>query len=198
MKVFIESPRVEVANFFKLVEPTFMGWIGLRDGKYAAKAPYLAFQMFTQHFGSRLVHTETSSPAFDSRATGLVAAARDVPYLDAVSSLDADGRRLYLLVINKHFDDALSARVRIDGFKPDREGKRWRLSGSALDANTGTELPDVPGVDWADQVESEEKRFDKGGPGEVGIEEGKFDASESFEMSFPRHSVTVLEMVRSR
>ena len=64
LKMFIQSPQVEIANFFKLADALFMGWIGPRQGQWVPKAPYYAFQMYTQHFGEVLVQSETTSPAY--------------------------------------------------------------------------------------------------------------------------------------
>src|SRR4029453_17827391 len=48
LKVLNESPAVEVANAFKLVDPLFMGWIGRRpDGTYVPTGPYYALELFT-------------------------------------------------------------------------------------------------------------------------------------------------------
>ena len=92
MKAFLESPRTEIANFFKLSEYTFMGWLGPRRGRFAAKAPYFALQMFTRHFGEVLLSTTTKSPSFDSPGLGVVDSVRDAPYLEAVASRSADGK----------------------------------------------------------------------------------------------------------
>jgi alpha-N-arabinofuranosidase len=72
LKVLVESPAVEVANAFKLVDPLFMGWIGSREGQYLPTAPYFALQLFTRHFGERLVSSTTRSPTYDGPAVGWV------------------------------------------------------------------------------------------------------------------------------
>ncbi|MBI4719036.1 MAG: hypothetical protein HY763_14620 [Planctomycetes bacterium] len=200
LKVFIESPRVEVANFFKLVDNAFLGWIGLRDGRYVPKAPYYALQMYTQHFGSVLVHSTCTGPTYDSQPVGVVDGVRDVSYLEVVASLSGDEETLYVLAINKHFEAAIAAGLRIDGFAPLPQAIAWTLTGTAIDANTGTQLPQIPGLKWGRQTAAQpEARFQLGGPGEVELVATPVDAAAAeFTYVFPPHSVTSLQLRRAR
>jgi len=190
MKAFIESPRTGIANFFKLVDNNFMGWVGIRNGKYVPKAPYFAFQMYRSHFGNTLVESATESPTYDAPAIGLVDSVRGVPYLDVIASRSQDGKQLYILAINKSIDQPVHTGLSIAGFAP-RTGKVWTLSGTAIDANTGTELP--RGMDWAKQIEI--SRFSHGGPDEVGISSSDLPkVAPRFDYTFPPHSITALEL----
>lgn len=199
LKVFIESPKTDVANAFKLVDNAFMGWIGLRNGRYIPKAPYFAMQMYTKHFGEKLISSEVDVPTYDCSPAGLVDRVRNVPYLDVVSSLSRDGDRLYVLAINKHMDRPIEASIGLRGFDPAGSAKAWTLSGSGIDSHTGTQLPQIPGLDWADQAKAQTNpRFDKGSPDDVAIRSQEVDGvSTRFEYTFPPHSVTSLEIRRA-
>ena len=204
LKAFIESPRVEIANAFKLNEPGYMGWIQPRSaahltlppgaGQYLPTAPYYALQMYSRHFGSVLVPTSVSSPTYDSQAVGWVEAVRGVPYLEVVSSRGAGGRTLFLMAINKHLDSPIRARIRLVGFRPDGPATLRTLAGTGIDANTGTQLPRGPA--WGRQVEAQPNpRFYQGKPGEVGITAGTLArVGPEFEYSFPARSVTSIEI----
>jgi alpha-N-arabinofuranosidase len=196
LKVFIESPAVQIANAFKLVDPLFMGWIGSNNGRHVPTAPYLALQLYTRHFGERLVAATTHSPVYDSAAVGWVDRVANVPYLDVVASLSGDGKTLYVIAVNKHFDDAIVGRISIRGFQPVGPAVAWVLNGTGIDANTGTRPPQAPGVRWMPQASAEPTgRFDHGGPGEVTLTSTTIArVSNSFEYSFPAHSVTALEL----
>src|SRR6202030_4305473 len=52
MQVFINHPRVVLADYFKFTDRSPMGWVGY-DKK--PKIPYYVVQLFARHFGSRLV-----------------------------------------------------------------------------------------------------------------------------------------------
>ena len=194
LKVLIEEPKVESAHAFKLSDGGTIGWIGLRRQTYVAKPVAYALEMFTKHFGRNAVVTKTSSPTYDSRSMGLIDAVEDVPYLDVVSSISDDRRTLYVMGINKHFDRPIRGFINLDGYVAGGMATAWTLSGTALDANTGTELPAYTGVTLGQQATIEPNgRFDFGGPDEVGIKSEALNLTgNAFEYDFPPHSVTAL------
>jgi alpha-N-arabinofuranosidase len=196
LKVFIESPAVEIANAFKLVDPLFMGWIGARDGGYAATAPYLALQLFTRHFGERLVSSATRTPTYDSPAVGWVDRVTDVPYLDVVASRSSDGKMLYVVAVNKHSESAITGHIVLHDFTPSAAARAWVLNGTGIDANTGTHPSPAAGGRWAAQASSgRDGRFDRGGPQEVTLTSSAVtNVAATFEYVFPAHSVTSLEI----
>jgi alpha-L-arabinofuranosidase len=204
LKALIESPRTEIANFFLLNDLSVLGWIGSTDGRFpphpawAPTARYFAFQVYTHHFGEQLVWSKATGPTYDCDAVGLVDAVRGVPYLDIVSSLSSDGRKLYIIAINKHFDSAIEASIALRGFQPISSGTAWTLTGTGIDANTGTTPLKVPGLAWGKQTEDQQNpRFSKGGSGEVTLSPSDVtDLRMQFTYRFPPHSVTSLVLTR--
>jgi alpha-L-arabinofuranosidase len=196
LKILLEDQRVDIANSFKLVDPFYMGWIGPREGQYIPKAPYLAMQMFSKHFGSRLVPNRTVSPTYESRSLGWVDSDPFVPYLEIVTSKSDDERTLYIMGINKHFDRSISATVLLHGFCPDTSATAWSLIGEELDSNTGTELISTSEVSWAEQTAViPNGRFHDGSPEAVKITREEVNiGGERFEFSFPKHSVTSIQI----
>ncbi|MGH9667944.1 MAG: hypothetical protein ACRD9L_26295, partial [Bryobacteraceae bacterium] len=192
LKTFIESPQTQIANMFKLVDANFLGALGVRDGAVASKASDLAFQMFSNHFGTELVNSATQSPVYDSPAVGWVDPAGQVPYLDVVASTSADRKTLYILGINKHFDRAIQAHITVKSFSPAGGASVFTLNGAGPDANTGTGLFQMPGLTWAAQAQiMPNPRFYSGGPGEVAITNSSLsNLSSTFDYTFPAHSVT--------
>jgi alpha-L-arabinofuranosidase len=189
LKLLAEDQRVVAANAFKFVDRLPNGWIGERDGQFVAKAPLLALQLFARRFGQTAVETQTNSPGYGSRSMGWVDATPFVPYLEAASSLGDDGK-LYVLMINKNFDRNMRANVRIKDFCPSGAVHAWTLNGTAIDANTGTTVPDG----FALQVEDAYNgRFHSGGPSEVQITESDFTVAPGvFDYTLAPHSVVSL------
>jgi alpha-N-arabinofuranosidase len=196
MKSFLESPKLEVATGFKLVDELFQGWIGKREGRWISTASFHALQLYTHHFGSVLVPSRTESPTYDSQPVGLVDALSNVSYLDVVSSRSEDGRKLYLMAINKHFDSPIQARISVSGRLPSGDGTAWTLNGTGIDANTGTQPFRGTGARWTKQASDEANaRFEHGGPGEVTVTSKKLSGlTASFAYNFPAHSVTAVEI----
>lgn len=193
---YIEHPDVRIANYFKLNDRLWQGLIGVRGGEFAPTAPYHAFRLFRERFGSVLIETHTESPTWNAPGAGFVPAQRDVPYLQVISSLSGDGRRLHVMVVNKSFDQPIAARIEIDGFAFAPVGRAVVLSGTGIDAHTGTELFTAPGIKWAPQaVDEANPRFRNGGAGEITLTERPVAArGQSFDYSFDKHSVTAIEL----
>lgn len=194
LNVFLRTPNVAAATFYQLFDQLSMGMIGMREGQFTPKPSYYVFEMYTHHFGDRLIASSTESPTFDSfTSIGRVGAVRNVPYLDVVASLSADRKMLYLMVVNKQFDEQIPAKAKLNGCEPKGNATVWTLDGTAIDANTGTELFQGAGVRWAS--EASESRFDKGGPNEISLHSTILNiAAPIFEYTFPPHSLTSLEI----
>jgi alpha-N-arabinofuranosidase len=196
MKAFMESPQTEIANSFKLVDPLYMGWIGKRGDRHLPTGPYFATEMYTQHFGRTLVECAAEGPGYRSPAVGLVDPA-ETPYLDVMASTGEGGRKLFVLAINKNFDQPVSARIDAGRFRA-TQATAWVFSGAAIDSNTGTVPFAPPGMKWARQAtDGKASRFDGSGPDELKIERRAVPVTGKFlEYSFPPRSIVSLEMDR--
>jgi alpha-L-arabinofuranosidase len=196
LMTFLRQPRVHVANFFKINDPLFMGMVGFRNWMPAPTASYLAFQMFGQLIGSRVIGSTTTVSGFDSVALGWVSAASDVPYLDVLVTQSADRKKCFVTAINKSFDLSVDATINLGTARPEGTGTVWLLTGTATDANTGTGLPIDIGVTWAVQAHDPVySRFLQGSPTEVQISSTFLCVPGSvFHYLFPPFSVTSIEI----
>jgi hypothetical protein len=188
--VLLRNPRIEHGVAFKLLDTVVFGWLGPRNGVWTPKPAYYAFQLYGKHTLPLLVDSQVAGPNYDSRSVIGVPAVQQVPYLDMVSTTNSDRSSVSLLVTNKHFDRSITARIAIHGFSSTGNATAWTLSGSAVDANSGTDLP--PGfVEQA--VASPDGRFNLGGPGETWVRSSNPDITGScVTYEFPPHSVTAL------
>ncbi|MEO8370353.1 MAG: alpha-L-arabinofuranosidase C-terminal domain-containing protein, partial [Candidatus Solibacter sp.] len=116
MQVFLNAKRLEIANFFKFIDLAFQGCVG-HDG--VPKPSYFALEMFSRHFGEDLVVSSVKSPTYDfPKAVGAVDPIQNVSYLTMVASRSADGRKLYVLAVNRSFNNPIRTRINIQGFRP--------------------------------------------------------------------------------
>jgi len=74
---------------------------------------YLVNQLYAEHRGNQLLSTTVDSPTFDSSRKGT-----GVPYLDAVSSRAADGKRIFIKAVNTSWTSALLTTITIQGSIP--------------------------------------------------------------------------------
>lgn len=204
LKTLIESPKVEVANFLMLHDFGALGAIGSRNTDFPPHhdwiptARYFAFQLYTRYFGEKLLKTAIQTPTFDSSAVGYTDAVKGVGYLDVVSSLSSDGRQLYIIGINKHFDQPIEAAIIIRGFVPSSQATAWTLNGAGLDANTGTGIIKVPGLRVLTQAEDPQNpRFYKGAESEITFRSSDVKiVGPEFTYPFPAHSATSIVLSR--
>jgi alpha-N-arabinofuranosidase len=200
LMALIDSPRTDIANFFHLVDQLFVGWLGMRKGHHIMKPTALAFQLFTEHLGNILVASHTESPTYDSSLRfERIPPIHSIPYLEALASLDKEGTKLSVIVVNKHFDVPIDTEIILEGFKPVEKASVWTLTGTGLDANLGAELFQAPGINWPEQIQDTlNPRYAKGGPGEVEVRESSLDqVGDRFRYAFPPHSVTAIEIHRA-
>lgn len=127
---------------------------------------YFACLLYRHHTGSAVLATSTQSPRaeFDAR----------LPVLDSLATLSADGRTVFLAVINRSEDQELSASIRIDGWKlaSDRPLRVFILRGKdKVAANPFGSATNVNILEQSLRVERV-----------------------PFSCKFPAHSVSVLEL----
>lgn len=198
LKVFLEHAPTTIATFFKLNEPSFMGWIGRRDGSWVPNAPYEAFRMVSRGFGDRLVAAEVSVGSFASRATGFISAVPSVPYLDAIAALDGATGSLTVLLVNKDLDAAIDVDLRWSRFSAAGVAEVELLTGPSPDAHRGAELPRVPGLTWARQAGFAQGAMSSGGADAVTVLRDRVTvAPERGRLRIPPHSVALLTLRRN-
>jgi alpha-L-arabinofuranosidase len=194
LQQFIQNPRTDIACALSLTSDAMVGQLGTRQGVFIPNSQYYALQMYRLHFGTQLVATAASSPTYNSTAVGDVPAVNNVPYLDIVSSLSADGTKLYIMAVNKHFDSPIQTTFTINDFTPTGSGTAWYLSGSGIDANTGTDWPPL-GYGFIPAQNPQNPQFLNGNP--AAIVSSSLPVSifaNTFTFSFGAHSVTSLEI----
>jgi len=159
--------KLEVANFFDAIGWGGNEYFGLIGKNYRRRPAFYAFKMFSDYFGEKLVHRDVVSDFY-------VVGNDAVPFITAYTSKSQSGDTLYLIVINKH--DTLNYETNIDitGFQPDPTAYVHTLNGDSVYA---TNEEDAKAVTIKDTVIT-------------GI-------SDSFNYTFPAHSVTAMEFVRN-
>jgi alpha-N-arabinofuranosidase len=188
IQTFLKSPHMAMANWFKLTDAAWLGWIGL-DG--VSKPTASVIEMFSRHFGTRLVETQVDGPVHDTMEAGMVAAERSVPYVSATASLSEDGSTLWLMAVNHHLQSPVEVEVTLRGFAPAGKAARLVLTGPSVDANNGQRLPQIAGVRWGTPARaSGNSNYDGGRPGTVVIrQDNPVDAATAFRLSLAPLSV---------
>lgn len=198
LETFIQSPRVDIANFWELNDYSVLGWIGTRNTSWPLHpdwiptARYYAFQMFTKYFGPKLVQSDVEGPTFDSEAVGLTDAVTKAPDLATVSSLSADGSKLFVITVNRSLDIDIRGSLNIKGFRVSPTAVAHTLNGKSIDANTGTGVVQVPGLHLPPQAQDGSAGRAPGGVSEISVTDQQVKGGAKMSFDFPAHSVTAL------
>lgn len=130
--------KVWMANY-NIATSKWFGALLTDTDKGVVRTPtYFVYDLYRNHFGTRLVDATVESPKYDSPRVGTVAERAQVPYLDAVASRDDSGN-LYLAVINRHLTSPVEAAIDVEGL-PAKPASVRVLSGPSANAINGSAL----------------------------------------------------------
>jgi len=133
---------------------------------YFKRPNYYVFEMYHKHFGDLLLPIDMQCDAYETQNTKM-------PYLSVNASKNAEGKKVYLMVINKNMDASMTATIVLKDFMPAVKGNAWVLNGPSVDATN-------------------EKKHDN-----VKIVHHEFETQgNSFEFTFEPHSLTAIEIER--
>jgi alpha-N-arabinofuranosidase len=139
MQVFMSHPRVTLANYFKFTDRTFMGWVGYDQ---RPKIPYYVIELFSQHFGNRLVEATVESPIYSSKSIGAASAETDVPEITVVAAADDEQRKLFINFVNRSWDTIHQVSLDTATFEASDSATAWILSSPGLLDHNGRDLPE--------------------------------------------------------
>jgi len=158
------SPFVAMSAVSDLVN----GWPGglIQAGRHRVFVSpiYHVNRLYAEHLGRDRLKTTVEGPAFDTSREGT-----GVGVLDAVASRSADGSRLYLKVVNTSPASAVPAGIELRGVEVGPEAEWHLLTAESLETRNGFATPDA--------VRPRREVVPAGG---------------RFEVTLPRHSVSVI------
>jgi alpha-N-arabinofuranosidase len=136
---------VRMANLAQMVNA--LGMVHVDAAGMVLTPLYHAFDLYANHTGSTVFDTFTRSDTFDThdgggpRGTG---ALTGVPYIDASATLreEASGT-LCLAVVNRHIDEPVECRIRLDGFSVGESAAVFELTGRGPDARNTVQDPEA-------------------------------------------------------
>jgi len=139
-------------------------------GTRVVRPHYYSLQLIRSRLGPDLCGIEVHPPTFSTEKVGNVARQESIPVLSSLAGRDANGG-LTLLVLNRDQSSSISTNIQLKGFHPGEEANAWTLNANSL----GDHNEDIPTT-----VKLSEERVSSVTP--------------SFTYSFPKHSLTLLEL----
>ncbi len=149
------------------------GWGGRPWDEQTIRPKAYALQLWARHMGRWLLPaTVQGAPSYQKKKDWWPDSyAGPVPYVSVWATATRAPRRVQLMIINRHPDDELSCRLRLNGFRPAAKAERRVLTGPSLRAQND------------------------GAPGTVALTTDTWQgAAEQFEYPASPRSVTVLTL----
>jgi alpha-N-arabinofuranosidase len=135
---------------------------------YYKRPNYYVFELYHKHFGDILLGVDVKC---DSYRISI----QDVPYLSVNASKSKNGKKIFLMVINKNMKKSVTSTIGLKGFTLSKDGRAWILNGPSIDATNEQNH---------DNVKVVYKTFEiKHNP---------------FEFIFEPHSLTAIEIERAK
>ncbi len=131
---------------------------------------YLVNSLYASRLGAQYLSANVDGPTGASSREG-----SDIPVLDVVASLSADGRSLYVKAVNTDLERPLRARVTVRGAHVSARAVVERVVADSLVAVNGFATPDA-----------------------VRVTRGSAGAGNRFTLELPRHSVSVITLTISK
>ena len=178
------------------------------DNKQVVTPCYYLLQLYSRLGGASLVDTSTVSgtyewpesipvpPVIDGISgnvqSGKLPRPEEVPHLDALAGRSADGKKLYIMAVNR-FAKPLAVNLHIRGFSIEGAGVARTLSVQHLETRNQSVGNAHAEMDAHNEIENLEGK--KITPDKVGINLSPIEQpAKDFEYTFPAYSVTMIEL----
>jgi alpha-N-arabinofuranosidase len=150
------------------------GWTGgvIQASRHAVfvTPTYLVNQLYASHLGRERLSSTLEGPTFDSTFEGTA-----VPTVDAVVSRSSHGRQIFIKAVNTDPQNAIATRVSFTGISIAKNAKIETLNGDSLTASNDFSHPDS-----------------------VSVSVRQIEAGQTFAVTLPEHSVSVITLEVSR
>lgn len=183
LQVFMSHPRVQMANYFKFTDRSFMGWVDLNG---QPKVPYWVFKLYARNSGDmRVKSSMTPSRTYNAPALAIMKPQSNVPELTHIVTRDTKSGRLYINLVNRSMSRQYTVNLSLNGLNPATKGELLQVSGKEPTAHNGRDIP----LEWPFRDEYEP--FTSAAPDSIRIQPRAWKAGEPLRVA-PFSVVTLI------
>jgi alpha-L-arabinofuranosidase len=184
MQVFLSHSSVELANYFKLVDRSYMGWISLNG---EPKVPFWVVTLFANNTGNERLQASINSPVYNSNAIGTIKAESNVPEVTVIASQSKQKNKLYVNLVNRSMQTGYPINLDFKGLdlvRLNTKAKLLTIQANEITAHNGVDLP----PEWP--YGKAEEPYSTATPGSIKIREVDWDIKNPIKL--PPFSVATL------
>ncbi len=148
MQVMMSHSRLKLANYFKLTDRSFMGWINYRG---EPKVPFWVFALYANFHGDSRLKATIQSPTYNAKSIGIMQSQHSVPEVTVLASKDAKSDRIYLNFVNRSLSTSYPIELSFLNGETHTAGRLHFVQAKELTAHNGRDLP----PEWPYQREFE-------------------------------------------
>lgn len=138
LQVMMSHPRVQLANYFKLTDRSFMGWINYQG---EPKVPYWVFALYANNSGDVRLNASVDSPSYNANAIGIIAAEKNVANVTVLASRDSASGRIYVNLLNRSMTTAYPVNIDLLNASKPLRGKKLSIQSAQMTAHNGRDIP---------------------------------------------------------
>lgn len=139
LQVMLSHSRVELANYFKLVDRSYMGWISL-EGK--PKVPYWVFSLYANYTGNQRIAAIVNSPVYDAKHIGTIIAEKNVPEVTIIASKNEAEGKLYINMLNRSVSTGYPIKIDFRNLaKAPGKARLLQIEAKEVTAHNGKDIP---------------------------------------------------------
>jgi alpha-N-arabinofuranosidase len=124
-----------INEYWGMIANGFNGKSGLSK-RYYKRPNYYVFKMFKDHFGPLLIGNTAKVPEYTSDG-------KVYSQVGINASKSSDGKKIYIMIVNRNINDDIELNIELDGFIPNKEVSAWVLNGPGVDATNETDHDNV-------------------------------------------------------
>lgn len=182
MQVLMSHSRIQLANYFKLTDRSFMGWLNYAGDP---KVPFWVFALYANLSGNERLQAEILSPTYDAPRVGIIEAQKNVPEVTMIATRDTQTKKVFVNFVNRSLTTQYPLQLTfLNGVAP-KQAKMYRIQTKELTAHNGRDIP----PEWPYQTAFEPYTTAK--PNSIRIEERTWQSTAS--LTIAPFSVMTLE-----
>ncbi len=148
LQVMMSHSRLKLANYFKLTDRSFMGWLNYQGDP---KVPFWVFALYANHHGDQRLEANIISPTYQAKSIGVMAAQSNVPEVTVTASKDTQTNKVYINFVNRSLTTTYPIDLRFINGNISTFGNLLRISTKELTAHNGRDIP--PEMPYEQQFE---------------------------------------------
>lgn len=182
MQVLLSHSRIQLANYFKLTDRSFMGWVNYAGDP---KVPFWVFALYANLSGNERLQSELMSPNYDAPRIGIMEAQKNVPEVTMVATRDAQKKKVFVNIVNRSLTTQYPLNLTFLNGKKPKQANVYKIEAKELTAHNGRDIP----PEWPYQSNFEP--YTTAGANSIHIQKSVWDTTKS--LAIAPFSVMTLE-----